>query len=84
MPYRFFIETHSEHLILRLLRRIRENEEGDLPENVPPITPDDIAVLYVQPGTNGAQMTHIPVTMDGEFATPWPGGFFAERARELF
>lgn len=81
---RFFIETHSEHLILRLLRRIRENAEGELPENVPPITPNDIAVLYVQPGNNGAQVTHIPITAEGEFATPWPGGFFAERARELF
>lgn len=81
---RFFIETHSEHLILRLLRRIRETTEGELPENVPPITPDDIAVLYVQPGNNGAQVIHIPVTAEGEFATLWPGGFFAERARELF
>ncbi len=80
----FFIETHSEHLILRLLRRIRENSEGELPENIPPITPDDIAVLYVQPGNNGAQVIHIPVTSEGEFATSWPGGFFAERARELF
>jgi len=80
----FFIETHSEHLILRLLRRIRETAEGELPENVPPLTPDDIAVLYVQPGENGAQVTHIPVTADGDFAIPWPEGFFPERARELF
>lgn len=28
--HRFIIETHSEHLILRLLRRIRETEKGKL------------------------------------------------------
>ena len=81
---RFFIETHSEHLILRLLRRIRETTDGELPDNVPPLTPDDIAVLYVQPGPNGSEVVHIPVTKDGEFTCPWPGGFFSERARELF
>ena len=27
----FIIETHSEHLILRLLRRIRETEKGTAP-----------------------------------------------------
>jgi hypothetical protein len=27
----FLIETHSEHLILRLLRRSRETAEGELP-----------------------------------------------------
>jgi len=41
-------------------------------------------VLYVQPGDRGAQVIHIPVTAEGEFSTPWPGGFFAERAKELF
>lgn len=80
----FFIETHSEHLILRLLRRIREHGEGELPADLPPLSPDDLTVLYVQPGDNGAKVTHIPVTADGEFAVPWPGGFFAERAKELF
>jgi hypothetical protein len=26
----------------------------------------------------------IPVTADGEFGARWPGGFFPERAKELF
>jgi len=80
----FLIETHSEHLILRILRRIRETTENRLPKNVPPIKPSDVAVLYVEPGENGSEIIEIPITEDGEFAAPWPHGFFAERAKELF
>ena len=80
----FLIETHSEHLILRILRRIRETTEGELQEGVIPIRPDRVSVLYVQPGKEGAEIIHIPVTEDGEFGRPWPQGFFAERSKELF
>lgn len=80
----FFIETHSEHLILRLLRRIRETTDGELPNEMIPITPEDLCVLYVQPGKNGSDIIHLPITQDGEFERPWPDGFFAERSKELF
>ena len=80
----FLLETHSEHLILRLLRRIRETSDGDLPEGKLPIRPDQVAILYVQPGPKGAEVIEIPVNDDGEFDRPWPDGFFAERAKELF
>lgn len=78
------IETHSEHLILRLLRRIRETAEGNLDEGQIPIAPDDLAVVYAKPTENGTKLVHLRVTEDGDFADPWPDGFFAERARELF
>jgi hypothetical protein len=80
----FLIETHSEHLILRMLRRIRETTDGELPGGFPRVRPEDVSVLYVQPGRQGAEVIHIPVTEEGEFERPWPEGFFAERARELF
>ncbi len=80
----FLIETHSEHLILRVLRRVRETTDGELPNGLPRVRPEDISVLYVQPGREGAEVIHIPVTPDGEFERPWPEGFFAERAKELF
>jgi len=80
----FIIETHSEHLILRLLRRIRETSEGRLPLGCQPITPDQLAVLYVQSDKDGSKIIHLPVTEDGEFEIPWPEGFFAERSKELF
>ena len=79
------LETHSEHLILRILRRIRQttNKDSDIPEGCK-IRPEDVAVLYVQPGESGAQVIEIPVTEDGDFAEKWPRGFFTERAKELF
>jgi AAA15 family ATPase/GTPase len=79
----FLIETHSEHLILRILRRIRETSEGTLPEGATPITPDQVSVVYVQPGPEGSQIIPLPITKDGEFARPRPEGFFADRAQEL-
>ena len=88
----FLLETHSEHLILRILRRIRETTEGDLedwPEelkNACPkgLRPEDVEVLYVEPGEDGAKVVELPVTPDGDFSRPWPDGFFADRVRELY
>ena len=80
----FLIETHSEHLLLRILRRIRETTEGELPNGLPEVHPEQVSVLYVQPGREDTEVLHIPVTADGEFERPWPEGFFAERSKELF
>ena len=82
----FLLETHSEHLILRILRRIRETTEKGTPSDpdIPPIRPEDVSVLYVQPSKNGARVIEIPVTEDGDFARNWPGGFFSERVEDLF
>lgn len=80
----FLIETHSEHLVLRLLRRIRETEDGELPPGVTGLKPFDLGILYVQPGENGATIVPLPVDTTGEFTTSWPKGFFEERAGELF
>lgn len=91
----FILETHSEHLILRILRRVRETasgsyldaalEDGDevsLDGHVS-ITPEDVSVFYVLPTPQGAKVVELPVTDDGDFATRWPGGFFAERFKDL-
>ena len=80
----FILESHSEHLMLRILRRIRETADKDLPADGTSITPNDLAVLYVEPTSRGAQVVEIPVTEDGDFGRPWPRGFFAERVKELF
>lgn len=80
----FILETHSEHLILRLMRRIRETADNELPAGIPPFSADQLAILYVQPGKNGSDVIEIHINEDGEFASPWPDGFFAERARELY
>lgn len=94
--HKFLIETHSEHLILRILRRVRETCSGEpldaaleggqdasLPRKVE-VHPEDVCVLYVLPKATGAQVIQLPVTEDGDFAANWPDGFFTERAKELF
>ncbi|MDF1666225.1 MAG: DUF3696 domain-containing protein [Planctomycetota bacterium] len=80
----FLIETHSEHLVLRLLRRIRECSEGSSPDGLPQIRPEDVSIIYVNPDENGAQVIEIPIDEDGEFTRRWPHGFFVERREELF
>lgn len=81
----FVLETHSEHLILRILRRIRGTAEGELEEGKTPIRPGDVCVLYISPGKeNGSEVVHLPVNAEGDFDKPWPDGFFPERAKELF
>ena len=76
------IETHSEHLLLRLLRRVRETTEGKQTDHT--LTPDDLSVVYVRPTSAGVKFTSISITDDGDFYAPWPEGFFDERVRELF
>lgn len=76
------IETHSEHLLLRLLRRVRETTEGEQTDHT--LAPDDLSVVYVRPTPEGIKFTPISVTDDGDFYAPWPEGFFDERVKELF
>lgn len=80
----FLIETHSEHLILRLLRRIRETAEDEVPLGAVGIKPADVAVIYVQSTESGVELVPLPIDDTGEFTTRWPKGFFDERAEELF
>lgn len=78
------IETHSEHIMLRLLRRIREQSEGELPPGTLGLTPDDLSVIYVENGDEGVRFRPLRVAKDGDFVDRWPQGFFEERAEELF
>lgn len=78
------LETHSEHLMLRILRRIRETTENELPSNAIPIKPDDVAVLFIDATSSGSRVIEIPILPEGEFAKQWPHGFFDDRAKELF
>ena len=80
----FLLETHSEHLMLRCLRRIRETSEGKVPEGAPTLRPEDIAVHFVEPEEGGPRIHRIRIDEDGEFRDPWPRGFFQERSKELY
>lgn len=81
----FIIETHSEHLLLRLLRRIRDVEKGQCLSDDVRLTNDQLAVYYFDPQVDdGTVVTRQLITPLGDFYTDWPRGFFAERNRDLF
>lgn len=67
------VETHSEHLVLRLMRRVRE---GVLDKN-------NVSILYVTRGKEGSSVHPLRLDEDGDFIDDWPGGFFPERLNEL-
>ncbi len=71
----FIIETHSEHLILRLLRRIRETELGKAPANRL-LRTDDLAIYYLKQEQGKTGSIRIDVDVKGEFIQPWPDDFF--------
>jgi hypothetical protein len=71
----FLIETHSEHLMLRVQSRMRA---GD-------IRPDEVKVLYVDTDKSGAaRVLELQMDGDGRFIDEWPEGFFEERFEEIF
>ena len=69
----FIVETHSEHLILRLQRLVRKQQ----------IKPEDVSVIYVSRGPEGAKAERLHLDEEGDFIDEWPNGFFLERLREL-
>lgn len=78
------VETHSEHIMLRLLRRIRETTENEVPPGAIGLSPEDLSVIYVESGDGGVHFRPLRVDPEGEFIDRWPKGFFEERAEELF
>ena len=70
----FLIETHSESLMLRILRKIREGM----------ISTEDVQVIYVDQAPDGSSVIHdLAIDERGNFLSPWPHGFFDERLDEL-
>jgi hypothetical protein len=80
----FILETHSEHLILRILRRIRETRLKRLPAGCPAIQPEDVSILFIEPTEQGSEVRAMRVDPMGKIVDQWPGGFFEESFKELF
>lgn len=67
------IETHSEHLLLRLRRLVAE---GHIP-------PDDVALYFVERREDRSRVRRVPIGRAGEIdPKAWPVGFFEESLRE--
>ncbi len=74
-PYehQFLIETHSEHLVLRLQKLVRNGT----------LKPSHVSIIYVSRGNSGSEAERLHLDETGDFVDEWPGGFFPERLREL-
>lgn len=81
--HQYLVETHSEHLVLRLQRLIRRNQ----------LKPSAVAVYYVdqEPVVDAAgqedwvtRVRRLRLDAGGDFIDEWPGGFFEEAYREMF
>lgn len=81
---RFLIETHSEHLLLRVMRRMSETYDKKLPKGIPEIKPEDVAILFVLPKGSSSVILNLEIDKEGQLLDPWPGGFFEEGFRERF
>ncbi len=69
----WIVETHSELLIRRIQRHIREET----------LNPNDVSVIYVNPGDEGSKIEVLELDEDGDFTDEWPHGFFDEGFNEL-
>jgi predicted ATPase len=67
------IETHSEHIINRLIRRIIEDTEHNLN--------DYIGIYFIEPTQNGSKFTPIEINETNGIVN-WPDEFFDQNATE--
>ncbi len=70
---RLIVETHSEHVLLRIQRRIAD---GSLAKK-------DVAVYYFEQTEDGTRITELVLDEFGRF-TNWPRGFFEEDLMEAY
>lgn len=66
------IESHSEHLLLRLQRRVAEGL----------LKPEEIAVYFVRDRKEGAALEELKLDIFGEIEN-WPEGFFGDDLGEI-
>jgi predicted ATPase len=78
------LETHSELIPLRIMRRLRECHAGKADTARPAITSDDVHVAYVETHEGATILTTLELGKDGSLLDPWPDGFFEEGFNERF
>ena len=63
------VETHSENLLLGVLKNIREKK----------LDPEDIKINYVYMENGESKVDEIKVDKQGNFKSKWRHGFFTEK-----
>lgn len=69
---RVILETHSEHLLLRVRRLVAEGV----------IDAENISILYVEKDAAASTVRQMPLSPIGELETEWPRGFFEDSLGE--
>ena len=72
-PKQWIVETHSELLARRIQLRIAEEK----------ITPDDVAIIYVDPVGESSVIKMLEIDEDGDWVDEWPAGFFEDGYTEM-
>ncbi|TKE94370.1 hypothetical protein FCV53_02620 [Vibrio sp. F12] len=80
----FLVETHSEHLLLRLLKRRRQTADEEIEYEPFGCKKSDVQIIFCEQSEGKTRLLPIKTTDEGEFDAPWPNGFFEERREELF
>lgn len=71
--HRVVVETHSEHLVVRLRRLIAEKK----------IQASDVALYFVEKNRGASTIREIPIQPNGAIdREEWPNGFFEDGLRE--
>lgn len=66
------VESHSEHLLRRLQRRIAEED----------LSRDDVALYFCEADSSGSKLTPLDLDLFGNI-TNWPAEFFGDQFAEL-
>ena len=68
----FIIESHSEHFLHRLQRRVAEER----------LKQDEVALYFCENGIEGSELRPLDVDLYGNIAN-WPAGFFGDEMGDL-
>ena len=78
------IETHSENLLLRILKLLRTGGGAQI-EDARKLDFENISILYFDPNIDGTtSIKRLRLAPDGTFVDRWPRGFFTEKYGDLF
>lgn len=68
----FIIESHSEHFLQRLQRRVAEGV----------LKPEDVALYFCEPGREGSSLRELDIDLCGDISN-WPEDFFGDPMTDL-
>lgn len=80
----FMMESHSEHMLLRVMKRLRQTANGTLKDESLRLTPDDVCLLYINNDGEQTYIQELRLNQTGKLLDHWPNGFFEEGYKERF